>query len=404
MTGNNLASKTYNSLKEQGVKATLARTGDFLNRKLGRAQAPTMFERLGFINLVDLAGPKQTRDFIEVEDKLKIVWVVPPMGVGSGGHMTIFRMVHYLEKFGHSCEVVVFGEAGKGAEEIREMINTHFIRIEGKVMVNVDDFGDCDALIATSWETAYPVYDNASAKNRFYFVQDFEPDFSPKSSYSIFAEQTYRFGLNHITAGPWLEKLIKDNYGGKAQSFNLAYDKDKYYPRNQTKRNDATIVCYARPVTPRRGFELAVLALQLVKSRKPEVEIIFFGWDEYEELPFESTNAGILDHGSLAELYNRATIGLVISLTNYSLIPQEMMACKLPVIDIRGENTTSVFGDDNSKIILSEPTPHHIAGDIIQLLDNREKRDSLSENGYNYVKDFSWEQEARKVEGILLGH
>jgi glycosyltransferase involved in cell wall biosynthesis len=403
LAGKSLTAKTMETLREDGVKATLVRTKDFFKRKVIKEPAPPLAERLGFINDVDLTIGRPVAKFAELDGNLKIVWVVPPMGIGSGGHMTIFRMVHYLEEFGHTCQIAIFGKTYDEAEEIKEMINSHFIRVRGDVITDVDQIGECDALIATSWETAYPVYRNATARNKYYFVQDYEPVFHPTSSYSHFAEQTYSFGFNHITAGPWLAKLIEEKYGGKAQSFNLAYDKHTYFPRDGVERDACTVAIYARPVTPRRGFELAVLAMSLVKDKRPDARIVFFGWDELGDLPFEATNLGILDHRSLADLYRRATIGLVISFTNYSLIPQEMMACKLPVVDIRGDNTTSIFGSDNEKIFLADPTPHHIAAAVLDLLENGDRRAAQAENAYSYVKGFSWEEEARKVERMLWG-
>src|SRR5439155_27055478 len=37
--------------------------------------------------------------------RLKIHWVIPDFSAGGGGHMTIFRMVRWLELFGHDNTV-----------------------------------------------------------------------------------------------------------------------------------------------------------------------------------------------------------------------------------------------------------------------------------------------------------
>ena len=46
----------------------------------------------------------------------------------------------------------------------------------------------------------------------------------------------------------------------------------------------------------------------------------------------------------LAWRYSEATVGLCLSLTNYSLIPQEMMACGLPCVDLAGGSTEAEIG------------------------------------------------------------
>src|SRR5208282_619257 len=38
-------------------------------------------------------------------DCLRIHWVVPDFTVGSGGHMTIFRLIRWLEIAGHDCSI-----------------------------------------------------------------------------------------------------------------------------------------------------------------------------------------------------------------------------------------------------------------------------------------------------------
>ena len=44
--------------------------------------------------------------------------------------------------------------------------------------------------------------------------------------------------------------------------------------------------------------------------------------------------------------YAEAAVGLCLSLTNYSLIPQEMMACGLPCVDLAGGSTDAELGRD----------------------------------------------------------
>ena len=59
-------------------------------------------------------------------------------------------------------------------------------------------------------------------------------------------------------------------------------------------------------------------------------------------------------------------IGICFSATNYSLVPQEMMACGLPVIEIEGESTRAVFPED--VVTLTGPHPCAIADSIEALL------------------------------------
>lgn len=398
--------KAPSVLRERGVRGFLGAARNAASRMVfGRPyEPPRQPFYCQYVREVDFRkgsyprNPQRETD----SDRLVINWIVPDFGIGSGGHMTIFRTIAYLEKFGHKNTIYLCGDhRWAGPKEAKGAIDEHFIHLEAELRFGLDGMEDCDALFATSWWTAYAAYNIPNAKEKFYFVQDFEPSFYPMSSEYVLAENTYRFGFKCVTAGPWLAKILSERYGAQAAPFELAYEKDVYSKASGTQRDDS-VVFYARHVTPRRGFELALMALELVREKHPQTKIIFYGWDHLPyELPFEVDNRGILSHAELAELFSRAGVALVLSLTNYSLLPQEMMACGMPVVDVRGDNTVAVFGDANDKILLADPDPHSIADALCSLLESKDKREGLSAGALKYVKDLDWERSARKVEAAI---
>ncbi len=357
-------------------------------------------------------------------DKSKIIinWIIPEVSIGSGGHNVIFTMVRFLEKFGHHNRIYLFGKSEHGSSgELKNVIGDNFCKLEAEVYNNIGDIKDSDVLIATSWPTAYPVKSIQNTKRKFYFVQDFEPWFYPMGSEYKMAENTYKFGFFAICLGPWLAKTITENYGMAADFFNLAYDPEIYRSQqlylpiileNRAGDNFKTtiaindikkpkIICYGRPVTPRRCFELIVHSLKELHKRGLDFDLSFFGWDLAPySMPFKFRNLRILAPEDLAKLYNWADLGVVFSPTNCSLLPHEMMACKLPVLELKGPTTEAIF-KDGYNITLAEPNPISIADNIDYLLRNPDKRREIAENAYEYVRQFSWEKSAKKVEAIL---
>jgi hypothetical protein len=110
---------------------------------------------------------------------------------------------------------------------------------------------------------------------------------------------------------------------------------------------------------------------------------------------------GILDQEALARLFSGVDIGLVLSSTNCSLIPLEMMACECAVVDLRGQSVEAVLTHEVNAL-LADPTPETIAQAILRLLGDDDLRQHIVAGGYAYVQDLSWEKSARKVESILL--
>ena len=290
-----------------------------------------------------------------------INWVIPNFYESSGGHRTIFRLTRALEDAGYEVRFHVFGETHYVSDsEATEVVRSHYFPLKATVHLGVEQMPPSEVCIASSWETAYAVRDFGACHRKVYFVQDYEPAFYPASTESQLAEQTYRFGFDCVCAGRWLAERMRE-YGNRAESFDLAYDPSVYMPGSGPYDGNR-VVFYARHQTRRRGTELGLLSLALLKQRRPETEVVLFGSDDLPyRLPFDYTPAGILDETGLAELYRGAAVGLSVSLTNYSLVPQEMLACGLPVVEMDLPSVRAAYPRVGDAIRLAAPTPEGVA-------------------------------------------
>ena len=102
----------------------------------------------------------------------------------------------------------------------------------------------------------------------------------------------------------------------------------------------------------------------------------------------------------LSWLYSQATVGLCLSMTNYSLVLQEMMACGLPCVDLAGVSAESVFGADGP-LELAAFDPFALADAMERLLGDESLWAQRSRAGMDFVADHTWEAAARQVEAGL---
>lgn len=334
----------------------------------------------------------------------RINWVIPNFYGASGGHRTIFRLTQSLEAAGYEVNFHLFGETHYVSDsEATEAMRTHYFPLKASVRLGVGEMRPAEFCVASSWETAYAVRDFDACRRKVYFVQDFEPSFFPASSEMMLAEATYRFGFECVCAGPWLAQRMRE-YGSRAESFDLAYDPAIYAPGTGPYSKNR-VVFYTRHQTPRRGTELGLLALALLKRARPDVEIVLFGSDDLPyELPFDFTPAGALAERELAELYRGAAAGLSVSLTNYSLVPQEMLACGLPVVEMDLPTVRAVYPDAGHGIRLAAPTPEGIADALSRVLalpeaEMRREREAAA----RLVSRLSWAEAGRTLVDLLEG-
>jgi len=193
--------------------------------------------------------------------------------------------------------------------------------------------------------------------------------------------------------------VVTDRYGASATAFDLGVDHAGYRPLPTHRREDL-VLFYARAVTPRRAVPLGVLALAELHRRRPDVELALFGEAGAVELPFPARQLGVLEPEALAHAYASATVGLCLSLTNPSLIPTEMMACGLPVVDVASDAMVATFGAGGGGRgpVLAEPDPLALCDAIEVLLGDLPARADRSRDGTELVAERTWANAAAQVE------
>jgi glycosyltransferase involved in cell wall biosynthesis len=333
-----------------------------------------------------------------------IAWVVPPWNVGSGGHTTIFRLVKEMERRGHRCSIHLFDpdrRERRSPGELRDEIRGSFVEVDAPVFRDLERFRGADIAIATEWRTAFPVRDLPGCREKVYLVQDDEPQFYATSSMSIWAEESYRMGYRCIAYTPWMATILRDQWGLEAHFFECGTDTDVYEFAGEEEREPGLVVAYARRETERRAVELALAGLATAFERRPRLRVVAFGSNFQITAPLPLEDRGVRPPSELAELYRRASLGLVFSLTTHSLVAHEMMASGLPVVELEGDNVSSALGASGELVELAERTPDSIADAVERLLDDRERAAAMAARARTFVEERTWERAGDQVEAAL---
>lgn len=327
-------------------------------------------------------------------------WLMPPPGKGSGGHLNIFRFIKYLEQAGHKSRIYIYTQHAPGRiSDIHTLMGDSYPKLDA-TMEWIDDGNEmksADGVFATSWETAYASFNSGSKGKRFYFVQDFEPYFYAVGSLSVLAENSYKFGFYGVTAGNWLATKLRRDYGMDTDHFDFGSDGDLYSFVNDKPRKE--VFFYARPNTERRGFEMGIMALDIFHKKHPDYTINFAGWDvSGYEIPFPYNNLETLEVNELNDLYNRCVAGLVMSFTNMSLLPLELLGSgTIPVVN-EGEN--NVLVSNNPYIAYSAPNPVALA-EALSSVVTRDDQVGYAKKAATSVKLNSWDNSGTKFVQIV---
>jgi glycosyltransferase involved in cell wall biosynthesis len=383
---------------------------DAARRVLGRGDAgpvrvtapPALLEvaRDGIVPLAGAGGRSGAGE------RLRVAVVVPQFRRGSGGHSTIMHLLRGLAARGHSCSVWIEDSDGthhgQAPAEVEALFRDWFGASSIDVHASFEAWNGADVVLATGWQTVHRVLRLDGCGARGYLVQDHEPEFYGTSAERTWAEETYRLGLPCIAASPWLAGLLRDTYGARADSFDLGVDHDVYAPVSSVERGPDTVAVYARAVTARRAVPLALLALRELRRQRPRTRVVLFGEARPIDAGFEAEQPGVLDGPHLAELYAEATVGVVLSMTNPSLVPLEMLACGLAVVDLASDSMRATFGEDGP-IALAPFDPVALAGAITRLLDDDAERERRAAAGLALAGARTWPAAAAQLDAAIRG-
>ena len=143
-----------------------------------------------------------------------------------------------------------------------------------------------------------------------------------------------------------------------------------------------------------------LLALELLHRQRPDLRIVLYGTHNLVRAPFASEQLGVETSERLSRLYAEATVGLSLSLTNYSLIPNEMLACGLPVVELAGRACEGLrLGrlDSHARALTRATSPRSSP----PFSTTRRGAGRLSRAGLDFVRTRTWSDATDTIEHAL---
>lgn len=272
---------------------------------------------------------------------------------------------------------------------------------------------DADVTIATSFETALPVYLYGTGK-KFYFMQHYEVLFKEEFADPFLAEKeaklSYRLGLNLVANSSWLCNVInREVLSVDVALCPNAIDHEVFAgePKVSSNNNLIKIISYGGRDAVWKGFREMAEAVSIARKQRPHLEIQWLVYGDAVLPPDNSiahyTPLGFLGSRQLAEAYRQADILLSASwYESFPLFPIEAMACGLPVITTQNGTEEYAVHEVTAEIV-EEKNPQKIAVGLLKVIDNSDYRNDLAVKGNEMARKFTWDRSVIALEGILLG-
>jgi len=309
--------------------------------------------------------------------------LVPDIIVGAGGHRKILGFCKFLADNGF--RVTLYVDSQLHPTKIRHIITEHYYEFECEIINLRGVIGVHDVVICTHWTTAYNMSASLDRDRTIYFIQDYEPMFDAVGTRYVKAAATYQLGYKLVCYGRWVADRIDREFSLPSEVIDFTLDRNIYKP-DPKKPKSIDVLFFARPSQPRRCFELGVEALRDLWKNNKAVRIGLYGEEDYGELGFTYHNFGLVtDTHELASIYNRSRVGICFSTTNPSLVGYEMLACGLPVLDIRVPGFEVNFNGDDF-IFYANAHRLSIRSVLAAALNNEYELEERAKRGTEFVQ------------------
>ena len=346
---------------------------------------------------------------------MRITFVLPGAGdLPVGGFKVVYEYANRLTLRGHTVRALHTAQpdraAGlttrlkKGVRFAQRTFDKSYrpgwfalhpdVRVSWRMTPAAGGVPDGDAVIATSWETAEWAAGYPASKGRgLYLIQHYETWSGPAAR----VDATFSAGLRNVVIARWLQEVVRAR-GADAGYVPNGLDLEAFgVDVSRLERGPHAMMLYHD--ADWKGSADGLEALTRVKTQFPDLTATLFGtpappadlpeWIRYEQKPSPTR---------LRRLYNEAAVFLATSWTEGWGLPgceALLCGCALAATDVGGHREYALPG---KTALLSPPKdPAALAENVVELLRNVPLRYSLAEQGYLYVRRFTWE---RAVEGL----
>jgi glycosyltransferase involved in cell wall biosynthesis len=352
---------------------------------------------------------------------MKINFLVPEI-VRSGGIRTVFEYGNRLTKRGH--EVIVYTpvipfnpyrpklvfpflrhqlkyaiKQFSGKPLMPANIYRSSFKINAIHSVNNYFIADADAIVATSWATAYHVSKlNKKKGKKFYLIQDFEV----WNSNTGRAENSYRLPLNRTVVSKYLHELLKNKFGSDSTIISAGVNFDDFYNDNKIYHQPHAILFNDHQLEHKNVKGLLEI-VKMLKQKYKNLTVRSFGVNRYTEMPDYIEFHKNPGDEELRKLYCSSDIFLFASkYEGFGTPSAEAMACKCALVANAVAAIPEYSIHMETAIHCNPDNPIELFNGVCYLIDNPSELKRISEAGCERTRELlSWDTAVEKFEKLI---
>jgi len=348
---------------------------------------------------------------------MKINIILPSFPLrASGGHKIMYEYANRLSRLGHEIVIyhslyVPFVKYNMPLFLRKIRINTFHnnskpnwflfeTKVRLKTISKIRNFSieDGDILMSTWFSTNFETMKLPDRKGKkVNLIQGFEN----WNGHIDKVFESYKLPIEHIVISDYLADMVEKQNGKRPRIIYNAIDSTKFHITEKIENRNPYSISMLYSKLPIKGSDYGIEAFRICKEKYPDLKVTLFSISQRpSNLPnwikfFQSPP-------NLIEIYNNSAIFFSPSIgEGWALPPAEAMncGCALVCTDIGGHATYAI---NNKTALLVKPQDSvDMAQKLCSLLENTDLRIKFAKQGYEYIKEFTWENSINKMESIL---
>lgn len=337
-----------------------------------------------------------------------IIFVTPYMSKHSGGLTSVLRIAMRLSRSGIS--VTFTCPTNNNVVQMMKNANDNLSNFNANY-ITWDEANNNSYDFVIVVQDTYVYYARKLRGYLIYFVQDYEPYFNPMGDRYFLSKKSLELGEDIISLGKWnLQEIRRNNSIDKLGTLSsidfpfevLEYPLVKKEFNGLKEKKEINIAVYVKRESKRLPGIVMNLLNQLYEKYYAEginLNIYYFGLHRIEKVKY-GTNLGRISKAEIKKLYDKCDFGMVASMTNISLVPYEMIASGLPVIEFKDGSYESFLGHDTA-ILLESFSINEFKTKIDYYINNSQKLVDMCKRSQERILNLSWDKSAEQFKCIL---
>ena len=250
-------------------------------------------------------------------------------------------------------------------------------------------------MFATGIQTVEVVKNNFNNARKLYLIQGYE-NWGVSEDY---LHSTYNYGFCNIVVSRWLKDVV-DKYS-KEKSYLLKNPIDtKVYRRinSQYERKNHSIgLLYHTDEI--KGVKFALEAIYRLKEEYTDLTVEMFGmFPTPKDLPNWINYKKSASQAETVDIYNKVQIFLCATIEEgYGLTGLEAMACGACLVSTSYKGVREYAKNDYNALLSPIKNVDKLVENVRTLFESDEKRNVLSQNGVESVKQYSWDNAMNRL-------